>query len=163
MRCLAFALLLLIMTCSEASIARPSGPDTSLITVEYETLAQGDYADYDNEGGNIIIRSDDDYAAFWQALNGSRSPVPERPSVDFSSETVVAVMMGLRSTGGASITVGEVTFKEGVVTVKSVVTASGYGCAVTTALTSPYYVIKVNTTASDFAFENAVVNEPPCK
>lgn len=151
------ALLLGAAACSESPTALQQAEPVHFETLaaSYETLVKGHYGSYDfEERQNIVIRSQKEFEAFWQALYENRSPTPELPEVDFSQNMVVAAMLGVRPTGGYAIEVQEVAagVTAAAIHVQVRTTAPGDGCGTYQALTSPYHVVKVAATASSLTF-----------
>lgn len=72
---------------------------------------------------------------------GRQTTVPAPPTLN--NETVVAVFMGQRNTGGYNVSVEEVTTSGGTLNVRVRFTAPGPDMLTTQALTSPWVMIKV--------------------
>ena len=125
--------------------------------VPADVLDQGSYADIEDETKEVL-QSDEAYAAFWQRMHANRTPTPDRPSVDFDQEVVVAIVLGRRPTGGYGVHIDsvqalpnsdlvQVTFTEG---------APGENCTVPMVETSPYVLATVETDR-DFVFKKLTV------
>lgn len=156
---IAASLALLLAACSDEALTGTDDPGTpvafSTLPAEHETLVHSEHGSYDfEERQNIVVRSEDDYAAFWKAMHGRRSPTPARPAVDFSSETVVAVMMGLRPSGGYTIEIKDLTSTSSTIRAEVALTVPGKSCPLPYVLTSPFHIIKVNAVTSEFTFED---------
>jgi len=70
-----------------------------------------------NQQERLVIGDADAWAAFWARMYANRSPVPERPAVDFSKEVIVAVAMGARPSGGYAILVSGAKRQAGVLVI----------------------------------------------
>jgi len=128
--------------------------------VETQTVATGavDTEEIDTgtygkivEGTEVVLRSEDELAAFWAELHGGSTSAggdtsPDPPQIDFETQVVVGVVLGERSSGGYSVDVDQVVANgsEGTMRVEVTETVPGDACAVTQALTSPYVLATVD-------------------
>lgn len=101
------------------------------------------------EATRQVIQDQEQWRKWWQRHNtveerigGKTRPKPA-PKVDFEEETVLAVTMGRRSTGGYAIRFIEVRRKEDVVTAVLQIKSPGPEEMVTMALTSPFAIIAI--------------------
>lgn len=162
----ALALLFVSAACSSESPTSPEPPSGEPVTfqmlVEKQNAlpVQGQYGGYDfTDPKNIVLQTEDEFADFWEVLYGNMTSPPARPAVDFSENVVVAVMQGMRPTGGYSIEVKDVTANEGALRVSVEATIPGPTCLVTDALTSPYQIVEVSRPAKgkvDFSSTEAI-------
>ena len=90
-----------------------------------------------------VIRTTDDWHAFWTQLTVIQVPPPEPPVIDFDRQMVVVATMGRQSTGGYLITIPAVHEHEGRIFVEVVEVSPGAGCLTTQALTAPATAIKI--------------------
>lgn len=100
-----------------------------------------------------VLRSQEEWADFWEEAFAGRDPVPERPAVDFAERIVVVAAMGERPTGGFSVEVEEVrTTEDGLrVVVREV--SPGPECIVTQAFTQPVTAVAVPDGQEEVSFE----------
>ncbi len=112
--------------------------------VEFMVIDQGDHATGYDERKNLAIYDETEFAALWEKIH------PEDPlaSVDFTSEYVIAVFAGEKSSGGHTITVEKVTENDTTRTVSILMSEPAADCIVTQAITSPYHIIKVPLTSA---------------
>lgn len=106
---------------------------------EYGTAAN---ASPGSSGSGPLIEIARD-AATYQALRQKHVGSGPSPSVDFSRETVVFLVLGVKSSGGYGISPSAVTIESGTATVESGIRAPGSGSMVTTVMTAPFAVIAV--------------------
>ena len=118
--------------------------------VDTEELDKGTYGKI-VEGTQVVLRSEDELAAFWADLHGGATSTgedtpPDPPPVDFETQVVVGVVLGERSTGGYSVNIDRVVANEdeGTMRVEFTEAVPGGTCAATGALTSPYVLATVN-------------------
>lgn len=119
----------------------------------WQTLSQGQYSGC-SEPLEAVIRSEEEWAAFWARLHAPVNPAPERPAVDFASESVIATCTGARPSGGYATVIAHLTAPDeaGQVTVGVRDLEPGSVCVVTDAVTQPYHVIRVNRALSGATF-----------
>ena len=85
-------------------------------------------------------KSKEELDALWNLVYGSGGPAA---AVDFTKEEVLAVFDGSHSSGGYDITVDSVKDEGGVRKIHITHTIPGEGCAVSSAITSPYQIVVV--------------------
>ena len=61
----------------------------------------------------VVIRDESSWAAYWNDFHANIVPMPDPPSVDFSTKMVVAAAMGTRPSGGYSVSVSAVYQQDG--------------------------------------------------
>lgn len=143
----------------EGGASGPSRPLTfstvAASQVDLTTIDKGDYPDL-YSGEKLIIRDADDFARFWSRIHADTSNQPERPDVDFSTEMILAVVLGERPTTGYEVEIVSINqtmnpaepiavlYKEYV---------PGENCAVAQTLTSPYHIVKVDKVESNRQLE----------
>lgn len=127
----------------------------------WETLAYG-YQSGCLAATDTVIRTPEDWAAFWSQLHSHVSPEPERPAVDFAAESVVAHCLGERPDGGYAsyFTYVHEPDGSGHIVLDGTEYVAGPTCPVTLATTQPYHVIRVNrvvtgATVRRLTFEDA--------
>jgi hypothetical protein len=124
--------------------------------VNVDQIDRGQYGDI-VEGTQTVLRDEEVYASFWERLHADRGSVPERPSVDFDEEVVVAVVLGQRSSGGYSVAIDEALANDAgsQILVRFTETVPGDECGVTQALTSPYVLATVEAQEENFTFDGS--------
>lgn len=123
--------------------------------VKVEEISDGQYADI--KGTTSIIRDEETYADFWQRLHAARDSVPERPSVDFESKVVIAIVLDEKPTGGYRVQIDEVLASEdgSQAEVQFTEVQPGDDCSTIQVLTSPYVLATAETQADDFTFSGS--------
>jgi hypothetical protein len=122
----------------------PSGADP----VEVRRISQV-YNSGIGQSRRIVIRDAGRWASFWAELQGSVTPQPPLPPVDFDRDVVIAAAMGTRNSGGYAIEIRQVAEENGSLIALArlvalvVETAPGDRCYVTAALTQPVDVVLV--------------------
>ncbi len=89
----------------------------------------------------LVIRDPATWTQFWSELGAG-----VRPEVDFSTDLVIAVASGERSTGGHDVEVRQVVRAGGQLRISVLETSPGEGCITTAALTQPVDVVMVPAT-----------------
>lgn len=108
--------------------------------VNFETIDIGHYCSH-RERGDYIIQTQQEWDDLWQKTFLSSS---EAPDIDFSSNIVIAVYMGERSTGGYRIEITNIGENEEHRRVYIRETRPSPFGGVTLALTQPYHIVKLN-------------------
>lgn len=145
---------------SSADEEGPTGPDAPVQTLDYESLAQsaveletidrGTRAQF-AEGTQRVIRDRETFETFWRRLHANADAASSMPAVDFSSEMVLAVVLGERPTGGYRVDIASVTRNVNPTVVRAFVTEvqPGADCVVTQATTVPYHIVKLDALPSE--------------
>jgi len=71
-------------------------------TVRFRTLAKHSISAV-SEKKTVVIKDDQDWVKWWQALYADSSPIPQIPAVDFKRKMVVAVFAGDKPSSGHQI------------------------------------------------------------
>jgi len=112
-------------------------------TVQWEAVASGQQAVNVQRPTFRLVRSEGELRSLWNQLHGSQLTVPPLPSVDLARETVLVVMMGQRPTGGYAVDVRGVSLEGTDLFVDVRLTEPATGAVTTSALTSPWTVVRV--------------------
>ena len=102
-----------------------------------------------------VIRTQEDWEAFWDEFQGNVMPETDAPQVDFSTQMVIVATMGTRNTGGYEITIEDVFDDEGALIVHVLETSPGDSCVTTQALTAPATAVTVPASDEEPQFEDA--------
>lgn len=151
-----------LVGCDGISSSANEDPEFS-VEVQTETLGTGamkvEEVDQGRQGDIVdgtqeVLQDEQEYAAFWNRLHAHQDSVPDRPEVDFSTQMVIAIVLGQRPTGGYSVEIDEVLTTEGrePVQVQSTENIPGDGCAVQQVLTSPYVLVAIDMQSDDVTF-----------
>jgi hypothetical protein len=128
--------------------------DTGAVNVD--EIDGGQYGDI-VEGTQEVLRDEDAYASFWNQLHTSRTPVPDRPEVDFENAVVVAVVLGQRPTGGYGVGIDEVLTTEsgGQIQVRFTEVVPGDEGGTIQVLTSPYVLAAIEAQDEEVQFSGS--------
>jgi hypothetical protein len=99
-----------------------------------------------------VIQNDSDYSAFF---NGNP---PASPTVDFTTEDVIAVAQGTKPTGGYSISIDQIDYdpSSGTATVNVREMTPTPHQIVNMMVTTPFHVVKLAKQASSYTFASSV-------
>lgn len=117
-----------------------TGTNTSATQSGFTVLEKGMQSGSLTSRANYRIKSKEELDALWNLVYGSGGPAA---AVDFTKEEVLAVFDGSHSSGGYDITVDSVKDEGGVRKIHITHTIPGEGCAVSSAITSPYQIVVV--------------------
>ena len=137
--------------CGLSSVDGVPADATPVPEERVEPLLDASYAGFD-ERTRQVIRTPEAWEGAWRQLHEGRSPVPERPAVDFDSSMVVLAAMGSRPTGGYDIQ-AESVHRDGeslFVVVRE--TSPGDSCIVTQVFTAPTTAVRVPRADGDVEF-----------
>lgn len=100
-----------------------------------------------------IIKESKALEEVYAQINKTRKPGFVIPKVDFSKESIIAIFMGEKMTGGYAVTVKEVKEYANKISVKVIETTPKKSDMVTNVITQPFCVFKVNNTTKNMVFE----------
>ena len=121
----------------------------------FSVLAEGQDSGAVSRRANYRIMTDEQFAELWRMIYGEDGPAI--PAIDFSKDEVIAVFDGSHSSGGYRVSVTEVTDADGARAVHITREEPGENCAVVSALTSPFQIVRVAKTALPLIREEQVV------
>ncbi len=153
-------LLAMLLTAAGCSLSSPnedeggaSGPSRPLSfstvaadQVNLSTLDKGQYPDL-YAGEQVVIRTEGEYERFWNRVHADTSAQPDRPSVDFATTMVVAIVLGERPTTGYAaeiVSINQTKNPAEPIGVLYKEYTPGSNCVVAQTLTSPYHIVKVD-------------------
>lgn len=136
--------IVLLFSCDSTKKTTDQKPATdgkkNTSTALYQILSESVYQGK-TEKSYEIIKDNASLVKLYEAVND-----PQVPKVDFSKERIVALFMGEKSSGGYAIKVKNVSEKGGKIYVAVEETKPGSGDIVTMSFTSPYTIVKINST-----------------
>ncbi|HRN17639.1 MAG TPA: protease complex subunit PrcB family protein [Trueperaceae bacterium] len=109
----------------------------------WDVVAQGSQAVGFPSASYQLVSNQDQLISLWQRAYGSQLTVPPVPSLDYRRETVVALFLGTKPSGGYGLEVRSVREEEGDLYVDLTLTEPAAGSITTQALTSPWLIIRV--------------------
>lgn len=149
---------------AEFQHGRAAGESCDLLhaTFGWKTLAYGQFSGC-GDATDVVIGTTEEWEAFWSSLHATSSAEPERPVVDFASESVIATCLGERPDGGYVTYFKSISEPDGSghVVLDGTELVAGPTCAVTQAVTQPYHVVRVNRVVTGATFRRLTV-ESPC-
>jgi len=149
-----FALSLLLMSGVLLSCATgPAHGETTERRPAFETLARGSHSGVLTQR-EVLIESEYAFDRLWREIHSGRSPVPEKPSIDFEALQIAAVFAGEKPSGGYSIEVTAMQTEDEYLTVYFREQRPSPGDIVTQALTQPYHIIRFPRTEHEVRFRS---------
>lgn len=137
--------------------AGPDGGDAPGTPAATANLDRGAYSERRTDEAELLSFHDEaEWSAFWRNHTGGDG---DPPDVDFATHIAVAVLMGERPTGGHSVRVDNVTWRDGAYRVDYTTLEPGESCHVTQALSYPYHVVSVERVDADGGAERPAVVE----
>ncbi|MFD0964189.1 protease complex subunit PrcB family protein [Pseudofulvibacter geojedonensis] len=156
MKLCSIIVLLFIGCSSQKKIVADKVTKSGASEIVFEQLVQSSVGGYEHPQIKVFKEQKALEETFGY-INSFRKPGFPIPSkIDFSKETVVAVFMGQKNTGGYAVSVQEVIELDGKVKVFIEEKSPGKKDMVTMAITQPFCVVKINT-SKEIIFEKRVV------
>lgn len=122
-------------------------------TTSFKTIAQ-DFIGGLTNSKFMVINDDISLADIYSTINKSRTPELEIPEINFEKETVIALFLGEKNSGGYAIGVDQVLNKKDKISVIYKVISPKQGEMVTNVMTQPFIIIKISKTKKKIVFEN---------
>jgi len=104
----------------------------------------------------VTVQDDTAWASLWRAHAGDGLP----PSIDFGTQTVLAVFLGTRTSGGFEVEITGVREDGGVTVVQWVEHRPAPGQVAAMIITSPAHIVAVPRVAGEVRFERVT---PPAR
>lgn len=128
----------------QLGIGTTSAPVSSLPEeLVWEVVASGNQAVGFQSASFQLLTSQDQLISLWQRAYGSQLNVPPLPALDFRRETVVALFLGSRPTGGYGIDVQDARDEDGDLYLDLSLSEPAAGAITTQAITSPWIIVSV--------------------
>lgn len=110
--------------------------------ISFETIDPGGGYNY-AERANFAIRDTATWENLWADLYSGHHPVPEVLSIDFTTELLIAVFQGERSSSGYLTIITKITMTITHYTVYVDEIHPGEDCITLTVMTYPYHIVKI--------------------
>jgi len=123
----------------------------------YEILIENQTGGFLKEETRIIV-DDESLFNIYTYVNRFREPEFPIPEIDFSKESVIAVFMGEKTTGGYAVMVENVIEVDGKLIVKIKEVKPGPKDMVTMAITQPFCFVRINSVGKEIIFEKLYNN-----
>ncbi len=111
--------------------------------VFFDVIASGGQAVIGDEARYVLISDEAGLRQYWNAAHASLLTPPPVPSVDFSRETVLALFMGSRPSGGYSIGLAGLSAVSGEYYADINLGEPAAGTMTSMALTSPWQMVRI--------------------
>jgi len=111
--------------------------------VPFEIVARGQQATGVDRAAFQLLRTSEELATAWGRAYGASLQPPPIPGADLERETLLAIFLGSKPTGGYGADVRGVTLEGGDLFVDLVESSPAPGAMVTQALTSPWLIVRV--------------------
>ena len=133
---LLFALMLSLQGCGSSG--------NTIQQATFSTVQKGEVSPaIDNATQVIIVRSDADWATFWDRLYTTFATKPALPAIDFNEKAIVAIVDAPRSSGGYSVAIDSIQMPPSGIIVKASQASPGQGCFVTLSLMQPFHIVTI--------------------
>lgn len=109
-----------------------------------------------------VVSNLGDFTTLWDEHVSTMSPMPAQPSVDFSTQMVIAAFTGQRASGGYTVEIGAVTEFDEFIDVIVHHQAPGDSCASATVLTQPHHMVVVPDSSKPIVFSEIYTQATSC-
>lgn len=128
-----------------------SSKDLSQDTIPFQTITQ-DYYGGLIDSKFIVIEDVKSLDEVYDLLSKGKSPKLEAPKINFDNETIIALFLGEKTSGGYSISVEKVVNYKDSIVVNYKTETPKKGEMVTSVMTQPYCIIKMPKTLKTIVF-----------
>ena len=132
-----FIVMIVSCNCKKETVAKESSSSKQPL---FEVLSESQYQGKEQESFEVI-RDVASFKSLYQSINNE-----DLPKIDFTKQSVVALFLGQRNSGGYAIKIKNVTEKDGKIYVEVEKLSPQPGEGVTMAITNPYSIVKINST-----------------
>ena len=119
--------------------------------IAFELLAQDFYGGM-TESKFMVIKNEKTLDTIYNLINEGKTPVLKMPVINFEQETVLALFLGEKNSGGYSIDVEQIMNVNDKVNVAYKITSPKAGEMVISVMTQPYCIIKIPKTLKEIVF-----------
>ncbi len=124
----------------------PKDHDGPCAPLAFRTLDRGTFSGASEQ--TTVIRDQDSWELFWETHGSIFTPRPERPTVDFESEMVIAVLRQFTS-GGYYVKIDSLAARTGGLDLFYTEVEPSVDCGTPDVETQPYHYIAVSTVSGD--------------
>ena len=110
--------------------------------ISFTTIAEGNYSGISKKK-NITISNQKDFEKIWEECYSIQIPKPKTPQINFEKECVLIAFAGEFSSGGYKVELANINKKRRSMNVDVINTIPGSDCNVTSAMTQPFHMIKM--------------------
>ena len=120
--------------------------------VPFTTISRGNSSGL-TERSLLTIRSAEEWQNLWRRHSPHFPTPPPLPVIDFARETVIAIFVGTKPTGGYGVEILRVKMSEDKLLALYKETVPPRGAMVTQVLTQPYHMIKIQQSSVEVIFQ----------
>jgi hypothetical protein len=110
--------------------------------VPFEVVLESSFSSVSDKR-QVAIKNNEDYQKLMSEVYKDLDQMPRFPDADFTKNSIIAVFMGPKSSGGYSVSIDKIKESSGKITVYTIETAPGKNCVVTQAETRPYIIVRI--------------------
>jgi len=148
-----YALLMLVLLSCNATrnVNAPIKSENKTHELLFKTLIENQMGGYVTPEIRVV-KDREGLVKVYGQVNKTRKPGFPIPDIDFSKETIVAVFMGEKSTGGFGVSVEEVKEENRKLMVAIKERKPNPKDMVTTVITQPFCIVKINSANKELVF-----------
>lgn len=154
-----FKIIYLVLFTAVITMVSCSGMDSTEKKVNAEMILSGTFCSIDTKREEVI-NNKDEYDKLMKDVYMNLDQMPKVPVVNFEKNTLVAVFIGARNTGGYMVNIDSIMEGSKNLTVMVTESKPGKNCVVTEAITKPFVIMKIPKTDKKAVFKyNEIVND----
>ncbi len=139
----------------------PSWPELppGFVSIQYDLIEEAHTTQISGitDRRRVVLRTEQEWEAFWNEFVANLSPAPERPAIDFATQMVLVATMGSRNTGGYAIAVEGVFEGPDNLLVRVLESSPGSSCVTPQVLTAPATAVSFARSELAVEFEDAAI------
>jgi hypothetical protein len=149
------------LACNGDALSGPEWPELpgGAVVTQFNRIEQAHTTQFSgiDDRRRLVIRTKEEWVAFWNEFTGNIHPQPPAPAIDFGRQMVVAATMGLRNTGGYTTAIEEIFETQTALIVRVLETSPGPNCLTTQALSAPATAVSLSARDLSVEFQEATV------
>jgi hypothetical protein len=135
-----FAAVLLSLFAIDACVAQAPSPNQ--MTIPLTTIQKGNFSGI-RDPLQVAVRTQDMWESLWKRHTSIQSPPLPAPAVNFTTEMVVGLFAGEKTTGGYEVEITRAEVKDSTLYIYYVEKSPASGGMAIQALTQPFYLAKL--------------------
>ena len=129
-------------------------------SIPFQIIAQGTQSGFQTPE-NLVVRDNNTFGALWANLTSDNGAPPSLPQINFTTNMVIAAIMGLEPSCGYSINITSITNQTGNIVVNITKTTPQLGIERCMTQTSPYIIVETSRSNEATVFQKPATSPQP--
>jgi hypothetical protein len=126
--------------------------------VSFEVIHEGSYSAISDKR-ELIIYNESQYKELMNDVYKNLDQMPKITAIDFKKNSLVAVFIGSRSSGGYQVKIDSIIETSNNLAVNITETTPGKNCMVTDGITSPFVILRITKTEKKAEFKTKKIEK----